>query len=480
MLRSERSPAWHRDVKWVSAILLVVSLAVATLAFCLSQLTVRERAVPILRQMLDLTLLPEGGAAPSLAVRTGAAYQPGQKLTLLPGVEVFADPTEVPSFSVDQAVNRIAGVLAQNTIDGGAAAALGLVSDAGIQGQLRSALQGPVPELVTAGLDRSMLPSGLEDGSRIADWPKQAADNPGKPVQPIVGVFVYADPSSLATMTSRQIGEMVVAKLAADVLSDGMSATRQKVVNSNLRTRFDEALTSSVPQSLHAFYATLFLGYSDAIASRLSEAKAAIQGNQQKTESLQGLLPASQLAGLTPAQADVKVLDALASRSYQTGAASVVALMTRSDQKAKVSRVAPALDRFSAAAHRRYLAWTWIAGVLALIFLIVLLATSPGLIRLVYAGVAVAVSAAGGAWLFGRLVGLGTASAPPQAAMAQFGTLGGLASTVRYVVHALPADTWALPWRVYVIVLRARGRGWKPAREHEGGRGCLARSAEGV
>ena len=452
MLRSERSPAWHRDVKWVSAILLVISLAVAILAFSLAELTAKPRAVPILRGMLRLTLLDQQ-ASGGLAVRTGSAYEPGQKLALLPGVEVYADPTEVPSFTVDQAINRIAGVLAQQTVQGGSHAALGLVSDANIQAQLTQAFQGPVPDLVTAGLDREMLPSGLEDGSRLADWPKQAAQNPGRPVQPIVGIFVYADPGTLARMSDRQIGEMVVSKLAQDVLANGMSATRQKVVNVNLRTRFDAALTSTVPTSLHAFYVTLFTGQRDAIASRLSEAKAALQGNHQNSQGLQGLLPASQLAGLTPTQADAAVLDALATRTFETGAVGVVALMTRNDQKAKVDRVAPALDAFTAAAHRRYLAWTWIAGVLALVFLILLLATSAGLVRLVYAGLAVAVGASGGAWLFGRLDGLQAPSAAPQAALAQYGAIGGMAATARYVVHALPADTWSLPWRNHIIVL---------------------------
>jgi len=453
MLRSERRPAWHRDVKWVSAILLVVSLAVATLAFSLSELTTEQRAVPVLRAMLRVTLAGESGGLSGLAVRTGASYQPGQRLALLPGVEVYADPTEVAGFTVDQAVNRIAGVLAQQTVQGGGAAALKLVSDATISAQLESAMKGPVPALITAGLDRHMLPSGLEDGSRIADWPKQAAAEPGKPVQPIVGVFEYADPATLSRMTSRQIGELVVAELASDVLSEGSSATRQKVVNSNLRSRFDTALSGDVPESLHQLYATLVLGHRDAISSRLSEAKAALQGNGKKSESLRGLLPASQLAGLSPAQADTAVLNALANRTFQTDAATVVGLMTRNDQQAKVTRVAPALDAFTASAHRRYLAWTWIAGVLALIFAIILLATSAGLVRLVYAGLAVAASAAGGTWLFAWLGNLHPPESAPQAAVAQFGALGGLPQALRYVVHALPPDVWRLPWRNHIIVL---------------------------
>lgn len=453
MLRSERSPAWHRDVKWTSAVLLVLAVAVATLALSLSELTVRTRALPVLNEMLTLTLAPEG-ASPELAVRTGAAYTPGQRLTLVPGVAVYADPTEIPTFTVDQAINRIAGVLAEKTIDGGSAAARALVTDAGIQAQLDRAFQGPVLDLIRAGLDAEMLPSGLEDGSRLADWPKQAAENPGQPVQPIVGLFVYADPAQLATMTSRQIGVMVVSKLAEEVLQKGRTATQDNVVNVNLRARFDAALQGPVPTSLHELYASLFLARSDVIASRLAEARAAVQGDKAQGDSLSGLLPASELAGLSPAEADAKVLDALAQRSYEQGSSAILALLTRSDQRTKVAEAAPLLDAFSAAAHARYLLWTWLAGALTLVLLIVVVASSVGLRKLSNAGLAVAFGAAGGTWLFDRLGSLAPA-ANPQAALAQFGVLGGLASGFRYVTRALPSELWQLPLRVHLIVLGA-------------------------
>jgi hypothetical protein len=443
-------------VKWLSGILLVVTLAAATLAFSLGQLTVRDRAVPVLTDVLRITLLPGDGGS-DLSVRTGAAYQAGEPLMLLPGVEAYADPTELGTFSVDQAVNRIAGVLAGTTVDGGRAAALALVSDPTLSRQLEQAYVGPVPALVQAELEAQMLPSGLEDGSRLADWRTQAANKPGEPVQPIVGVFVYTDPNRLARLDDRQIGVLVVSGLAQALLQDGQAATREKITNSNLLARYDEAVVQGIPASLHQLFVTLLVAQGDTIASRLAEAKAVLAGDAQKTEELRGLLPSSQLAGLTPEQANRAVLDALAQRSYDSGSASVVGLLNRTDQAGKLERVARLLDALGGRAHRRYLTWTWISGLLALLFLVLVLSFSTGLSRLVNAGLATALAAAGGAWAFDRL---GTVADPAVAlpgGATQQGVLGSIASLVRYAAAAVPPELWELPRRNHLLVLALGG-----------------------
>lgn len=456
MLRNDRSPAWYRDVKWLSAILGVLALAAATLAFSLGQLTVRERALPVLRSAIELTLLPGGTDSAELAVQTGTAYQAGQPLMLLPGVEVYADATEVPSFTVDAAVGRIAGVLADRTVSGGRSAVLGAVSDPSMSTQLSSALTGTVPELLRAELEAQLMPSGLEDGSRLADWRTQAAQKPGQPVQPIVGVFVYTDPGPLARMSDRDIGVLVVTGLADSVLEVGSAATREKITNPNLLARYDEAIGSGIPLRLHEFYATLLLGRTDLLAARLDEAKAALAGKGGGKDDLSGLLPSSQLAGLTPAQANVAVVDALASQSYDRGSKAVLSLMTRQDQASKMRTVAPLLDALGSAAHARYLTWTWLAGALALVFLLLLIAFSSGTARIANAGVVVAVAAVGGFFLFDRLAAWGTPQ-PVPAAMPQQGVLGGLAAWARYAAGMVPAETWALPRRYHLFVMAAGG-----------------------
>ncbi len=105
MVSYDRSPGWFRDAKWLSGLLLVLALAAATLFFSLAQLTARTRALPLIESVLQLTLLPEGLDGPAVTVRQGIDYQPGEPLQLLPGVEVYADATEIPTFSIDAAPN---------------------------------------------------------------------------------------------------------------------------------------------------------------------------------------------------------------------------------------------------------------------------------------------------------------------------------------------------------------------------------------
>lgn len=456
MLRNDRSPAWHRDVKWLSAIGCVLALAAATLAFSLSQVTVRDSALPVLRSAIQLTLMPTGGAPALLAVQTGTAYQAGQPLMLLPGVEVFADPTEVPAFTVDQAIGRIAGVLADRTVTGGSGSVLEAVSDPSVKAQLSSALAGTVPELIQAELGAEMLPSGLEDGTRLADWRTQALEKPGQPVQPIVGVFIYTDPAPLARMSDRDIGILVVRGLAASVLQEGKAATREKITNPNLLARYDEAVDSTIPARLHEFYATLLLGRTDRIASRLDEAKGVLAGTPDDVDDLSGLLPASQLAGLSPEQANEAVVDALARQSYDRGSQAVLNLMTRPDQASKMRSVAPLLDAFGASAHNRYLTWTYLAGALALVFMLLLVAFSSGMARLLNAGIVVVIAAVGGFFAFDRLAAWGTPQAVPTP-LPQQGVLGGLGSWARYAAGTLPSDTFAVPRQNFLLVMAAGG-----------------------
>src|SRR5699024_9051800 len=108
---------------------------------------------------------PGGLEDAPLAVRQSSGYRAGEALELLPGVAVRADPTEIPGFDAAEATDRIAGVLVERLVTGGAGSARGLVTDAGFGRQLDRAFAGPVPQLVQAQLGAALLPAGLGDGS---------------------------------------------------------------------------------------------------------------------------------------------------------------------------------------------------------------------------------------------------------------------------------------------------------------------------
>lgn len=438
MYRTERQPAWQRDITWASGVLLAVTVLVGTLLFTQMQLASPERGVPIIRGIVQLTLQPGGDAATGLGVRAGSTYQAGQPLMLLPGLDVYADSTEIPGFTVDQAIGRAAGVLTGRLIDGGSSALLASVSDPTLSAQLRTAVDGPIAAMMRAALESEMLPSGLDDGSRLADWPAQAAANPGSLVQPIVGIFVYESPTRLATMGLRAIGVSVVGQLSDMVMAEGMGAALAQVTNANLRARLEDGAGTDARASIHQLLVAILAGRSDEMAARLAEANAVLAGEQDDDDALSGLLPASQLAGLSPEQANDAVLDALAQRAYQGGGELAAAQLTRPEQASRLRGVAPLIDGYTAAAQGRYRTWTVAAGVLGLLLLVLIIGFSRGLSRLANPGLAIALGAAAGAVVFELARrNLPAEATLPAGAQVQ-GVFGALTGLVSYAASVLP------------------------------------------
>lgn len=451
MYRTERQPAWQRDVAWASAVLLALTALLGTLFFSLSQLSNSESGPAAERSILRLTLRP-GGAGSLVEVRTGAGYLAGQPLMLLPGMQVFADATEVPDFAVSDAVSRSAGVLADRLVAGGRGALLEMLSNDALSRQFELALGGPVQPLMATSITAEMLGGGIDDGSRAADWPTQAASNPGQPVQPLVGVFVTFPVNQVQNMSDRQIGAAIVDRLTENVMEGGLQQALALITNDNLRTRLTRGVDTVARARLHELFTTMLMGSEAEMESRLAEAKAALAGSEQESDSLTSLLPASELAGLSPAQAEERVLEALAERAWRGGGALAAAQLTRSEQVERVSAAAPVLDLFSADANRRYLLWTWLAGLAALLLVVLLVAGSRGMLRLVNPGLALLLGAGLGALAIYRLdQTLPAAAGLPAGAGAQgvFAALGGLFA---HAVRSLPAEAVQLPLRNYLIV----------------------------
>lgn len=450
------SPAWHRDVKWASGILLAVSLAAATLLFSSAQVTERTRAEPLLRNALELTLLPGADAAETVAVRRGIDYQPGEPLQLLPGVDVYADPSEIPDFTAMDASSRIAGVLADRTIREGSEGARALVKAPGLAAQLAEAFEGTIPRMVHAIVANEMLPAGLADGSRFANWPLQAIQNPGEPVQPVVGIFVYVDPARLQGATSREIAELVVRRLAERVLGQGLAAAEEVVTNQTLRLLLVQTVEEDVRSGLHEFFSTLLVSHREDLRSRLEQARSVLAGSETAaSEGLLGLIPPEELAGMDQSQVNAEILEALAVRAYDGGGEAILAVLTETDQASRIAAIVPLLDALSARAHGRYVRWTWFTGAAALLFLILVVAFSRGTARLVNPGFAIAISATTGALLFYRLTsglaGLGTVGLP--LSVRTEGLFAHLFGLVAYVGTNLPGDAIELFMRNHLVVL---------------------------
>lgn len=451
MYRNDRQPAWQRDVAWASAVLLALVTLVGTLFFSLAQLSSPTRGPDVGSAVLRMTLRP-GGEGSLVDVRTGSGYAPGQPLMLLPGLQVYADPSEVPTFTAADAVSRSAGVLADRLLTGGRAALLEAIGNERLRAQFELTLAGPVPQLVTVAVGSEMLPAGLDDGSRLADWPAQAAAEPGQPVQPVVGVFVRFPAAEVRAMSDRQLGEAIVGQLTEAVLEGGLPSALELVSNANLRARLERGADTLARAQLHELFSALLLGWQAEMEARLAEAQAALAGSDDEDTSLAGLLPAAEVAGLDPEQAEERVLEALAERAYRGGGELAAAQLTRADQVDRVRSVAPVLDAFSAAAHARYLTWTWLAGIGALLLALALVGFSRGLLRVVNPGVVLLVGAGSGALLFRRLDAAlpeGVALPPGARSEGVFGALGGL---LTYAVRSLPEAVLALPLRNYLVV----------------------------
>lgn len=455
MYRGESNPAWFRDVKWMGALLLVASLAVATLSFSLAQLTAEGSGRGLLRQVLQLTLLPEGVEEGAVEVRQGVEYRVGEPLTLLPGVAIYADTTEVPTFRPEDGVSRIAGVLADRVVQGGTSAVFEVVSNPQLVRQLEQAFAGPVPLIVRSRLAAALLPSGLDDGSRLADWPTQAVQNPGEQVQPIVGVFVYAPPSQLAQMSNRDIGDLVVDRLTETVMADGLGAAQDVITNANLLARLTAAVDQEARADLHALLTSLLTGRLNEIGSRLEQAQSLLDEQDAPPQGLFGILSAEQLEDLTPEQANERVLTALAERGYQGGSAALQPVLTEPEQAKRLRSVAPLVDAVSTGAHDRYVRRVWLFGAATLLFAALVAGFSSGWGRLVNIGLAAVFAAAPGAWLFSLLAGLQarTEGATLPVSVRAEGVFAFLRDLLAYVAATMPSSAFDLLVRNHLIVL---------------------------
>lgn len=456
MYAAPRTPGWQRDVIWVAGTVLMVAAALTAAAVAWSRLADQENAQPLLIASLRATLLPGDGAeaeAPALAVRADSGIDAGEAFEALPGSGVQIDPSEAPTFDVAAALDRIAGVWSARLLSEGRDALFAGTSDPALQEQLRRVVDGPGAGLVEAELAEELMASGLGDGSRLANWPLQAQQDPGEPVQPVVGVFVFFDVAELQGLSDRQIGEAVVARLTGVTIEDGADAARDAITNVNLSARYEQGL-SQARSALHQLFVAVLSGRTAEIETRLAEARAVQQGEAPEETGLAGLLPASDLAGLPPEAANERILSALAERTWREGPAALDGLLAGDPRSERLDAARPVLAPFTRAARARAVRLAWTAGVVAVLAAAAMMVLARGAGRLSRPGAALLVAAAPGAlgaWALSR-AGDGIAvTALPSGARAE-GVFGALAGLLRHLLGTFPPAAVEDVLRVHLVL----------------------------
>jgi hypothetical protein len=393
-MRNDRRPAWLVDLKWMSAIVLVACVAVATLAAGAARVTAPVRSEPLAREVLTLVLGPAGT---DVEVAVGArGYQVGQPLALLSGLDVFVDPTELDGFTVDDGVSRIAGVMTDRVLTVGGPATWATIDDEALRAQLEALERTTLRPLANAALQRSLLGVGLDNGTRAANWPAQAAQNPGQDVQPLVGIFVRTPPAAITGRTHRQIGELVVDGLALILADEGAAAAQSVVTNPNVNEALREAIDGPVRRDLHAALETSFSARRSEIGARLADARAVAAGTQRSDDPWAGVLEEADAIGLSAEARLDRVQGVLARRALTSGSAGVLELVQDPAIAQRVSAAAPVVDGVARGAHTRYLTWAWGAGILAVVAAALLVVAAQGTGRVLWPGVCLLVAAGPG------------------------------------------------------------------------------------
>lgn len=453
MYGGTRIPAWQRDVIWVAGGLGVLAALVAAAALGWSRASDAVSGPLVLTEVLRVTLVPDDPTAEvgALMVRSDDAIEPGAPLEVLPGAGVTVDPTELDGFTTEAALGRVAGVWSERLLDDGREALLNDVDESTLTGQIRRTVDGPATDLVEGELAEELLPSGLADGSRMANWPLQAQRAPGEPVQPIVGIFVTVDPDELEGLTPGQIGEVVIRRLAELTVLQGADAARESISNVNLAARYEQGLAQA-RSATHTLFEAMLAGRVAEIADRLERARAVEADPSEADPGLAGLLDGVDVAGLPPEAANERVLTALAEATWTDGVARTRAALADDPRAERLAAAEPVLSRFTRSAYRRAVRLAWSAGVLAFLALALVAVLAQGAGRLARPGAALLLAAVPGSalgWLTLRAADRAADAGPPAGVRIEgaFGEAGGLAS---YLVATLPFDLFRDAFAVHV------------------------------
>lgn len=426
-------PAWRTDAKWISGILLVLALAALTPIFGLSRLSARENALPIIEDVLASRLLP-GDGEDAQELRVGIETSPSGAIESIPGSNLVIEPDELADLTAAEAAARAASELARRVVASGAEAAFDGMEEGILGRSLRQITAAAGSEIVRATLLLEMLPEGLGDGRRLANWRLQAERNPGEPVQPIVGVFVRLPVSEVEQLSARGIGERVVTELADTLLAGGLPAARELVSNQNLLRSLEEA-AGPVTERLETLFAALLISHESLLDERLQRAREALQARAGSFEEGLALVDREELAGLSVDEANRVVLERLAVVAHRGGARAAASELRNAELSEEALAAAPFIDALAAHARDSYLRLTWLLAGLSAVLLLALIVASRGWGRLANPGLAMLLAGATGALLLTRLEQIPVAVSLASAGPAEFPAQDPLSRLLLLVVN---------------------------------------------
>lgn len=436
-MREPGRSAWQVDVAWLAGVLAWLA-ATAAIALAVMASLSSARVGPALHALLLDTVFAAGDVTPVAVAPSQVAYDGRGPFELWPGTGVEAAPGELPDMTVAEARARLATAFVERRMQVGAGwtASLG---DARLAADLDAWERAVLHPLAEAELGRALLRLGLDDGSRAADWPTQAARNPGAPVQPLVGVFVTLPVDAVQGAGTRLVGDRIVAGLANRLAEGGADAVRAAMGNAQLEGALETALAGPVRQAWRAALAAAWMPRDEELGERLQQAQSVFAAAAEAVDPLAGAWAGVDLEGATPEEARTRTLAALAERGYEAGADGLAAALATPDARGRVAAAADWIDAFAAAAHRRYLVWGWVAGIAAALLLAILVLVQQGRARALAPAVVLLVAGApwavGWWWWQGRAEGaVDAAAAVPTSA-----TVAGLPGAAEAWFHHLVA-----------------------------------------
>ena len=445
--RYDSPSTWYQNGKWLSGLVLVPVLMVLLLMLTLAQVSAPGPGRAVLQTVLGMTLFPDGLEAATLSAVELPTARAGEPLELVTGVAVFAAAEELDGLTPESARLRVAGTLADLILREGLQGTLTRVANPQLAQQLSADF---VSDLSRTYLEAALLPAGLADGSRLADWRQQRANRPGQPVQPIVGVFVLAEPTELEPLTNPDIGALVVRRLNEVLLAQGLPAAQALVGNANLLQRLNNAAQGEIRQALGAFLATTLIAEEPAITRRLTQAREAAAQEVAAAPVLLG----PELADLPPAEANALVLMRVSEVIYHRGLTEALATITEPETRLRIGAALEPFSAFTASQHVRWLRLSWLLGALALLLAGLLVFFSSGFSRVINLGLALLMAAAPGALVFTALTqALATSAAPTPPSLRLEGALASLTALAQYLVLNIPDDAAAIAARNHLLVL---------------------------